>query len=273
MRLRKTIYRAAVGIPVLGKLVPLIHKSKPYQVSGAIELSRHINLDSKDLLVVGIGRGIELPVFFSKGCNKVDGLDPFPSKDIRKKDFGSSFRLIEASAESMPIEDSTYDAVYSIATLEHIPDPAAAMKEMIRVLKPGGVMYCCSNPLWHSPNGYHPKKHVPALNKPWFHLIFTEEEFLKEHPDLAANSEYVKAIGAIYNSPHYNRLGSQVYYKIIADLLTEHIPLKMEFRLASESLFPEELKSRLDQFDVRDLLTEGFCIIFRKNLSHGQSHT
>ncbi len=264
MRLRKIIYRAAVGIPVLGKLVPLIHKSKLYQISGALELSRYINLDSKDLLVVGFGRGIELPVFFSKGCNKVDGLDPFPGKDIRKKDFGSSFRLIEASAESMPIEDSTYDAVYSIATLEHIPGPAAAMKEMLRVLKPGGVMYCCSDPLWHSPNGYHPKKHLPALGKPWFHLIFTEEEFLKEHPDLAANSEYVKAIGAIYNSPHYNRLGSQVYYNIIADLLREHIPLKMEFRIARETLLDNEIRKRLAQYDRRDLLTNGFCIIFRK---------
>ena len=264
MKLRKIIYRAAVSIPVFGKLVPLIHKSKPYQISGALELSRYINLDSKDLLAVGLGRAIELPVFFSKGCNKVDGLDPFPSKDIRKKDFGSRFRLIEASAESMPIEDSTYDAVYSIATFEHIPDPAAAMKEMIRVLKPGGVMYCCSDPLWHSPNGYHPKKHLPALSKPWFHLIFTEEEFLKEHPDLAANSEYVKAIGAIYNSPQYNRLGSQVYYNIIADLLREHIPLKMEFRIARETLLDNETRKRLAQYDHRDLLTNGFCIIFRK---------
>ena len=40
--------------------------------------------------------------------------------------------------ERLPLRDETVDAVVSIAVLQLIPDPVAALTEMARVLRPGG---------------------------------------------------------------------------------------------------------------------------------------
>jgi SAM-dependent methyltransferase len=45
-------------------------------------------------------------------------------------------------AEHLPFRDSTFDAVLSIAVLEHVRDPIQAAREIVRVLKPGGELLC-----------------------------------------------------------------------------------------------------------------------------------
>jgi ubiquinone/menaquinone biosynthesis C-methylase UbiE len=41
-------------------------------------------------------------------------------------------------AQSLPYEDSAFDAAYLVTVLGEIPDPDAALRELARVLKPGG---------------------------------------------------------------------------------------------------------------------------------------
>ncbi|MDD5677429.1 MAG: class I SAM-dependent methyltransferase [Kiritimatiellae bacterium] len=45
-------------------------------------------------------------------------------------------------AEKIPFQSDTFDAVFSFSVLEHVFDPLSVVKEMIRVLKPGGQIYC-----------------------------------------------------------------------------------------------------------------------------------
>ena len=44
----------------------------------------------------------------------------------------------------MPFEDESYDCAFGTEVLEHCPNPEIVMKEVFRVLKPGGVffLYC-----------------------------------------------------------------------------------------------------------------------------------
>ncbi|MDZ8119820.1 class I SAM-dependent methyltransferase [Pontiella agarivorans] len=54
-----------------------------------------------------------------------------------------------ADAKTLPFPDNTFDAVFTHAVLEHIPDPEKALKEMRRVLKSGGILLL--HAAWHVP--------------------------------------------------------------------------------------------------------------------------
>lgn len=61
-------------------------------------------------------------------------------------------------SENLPFQDATFDAVISVAALEHVRDPFAAAKEMERVLKPGGRVYVAVpflQPFHGYPNHYY----------------------------------------------------------------------------------------------------------------------
>ncbi len=45
--------------------------------------------------------------------------------------------------EQLPFLDGTFDGVISSAVLEHVRDPFRCAREISRVLKPGGELYCC----------------------------------------------------------------------------------------------------------------------------------
>lgn len=51
---------------------------------------------------------------------------------------GGQAGFVRADAQQLPLRDDTVDAVVSVAVLQLIPEPAAALGEMVRVLKPGG---------------------------------------------------------------------------------------------------------------------------------------
>lgn len=60
--------------------------------------------------------------------------------------------------EELPFKDHSFDAVISIAVLEHVRDPFRCAKELVRVLKPGGQLICCVpflQPLHGYPHHYY----------------------------------------------------------------------------------------------------------------------
>jgi arsenite methyltransferase len=53
---------------------------------------------------------------------------------------GPQVGFLRADAQKLPLRDETVDAAVSIAVLQLIPNPSAALGEMVRVLRPGGRM-------------------------------------------------------------------------------------------------------------------------------------
>lgn len=54
--------------------------------------------------------------------------------------YGGRAALLRASAQSLPYGDETFAAVTCLEALEFLPDDAAALAEMARVLRPGGIL-------------------------------------------------------------------------------------------------------------------------------------
>jgi arsenite methyltransferase len=67
----------------------------------------------------------------------VDISEPMLARAVRNE-AGPQVGFIRADAQRLPLRDNTVDAVASIAVLQLIPNPAAALGEMARVLRPGG---------------------------------------------------------------------------------------------------------------------------------------
>jgi SAM-dependent methyltransferase len=62
-----------------------------------------------------------------------------PSEVARREAEGRGVRVIEGTAEALPVEDGGFDLVISSDVIEHLPDDAAALREIVRVLRPGGL--------------------------------------------------------------------------------------------------------------------------------------
>jgi len=66
----------------------------------------------------------------------------------RLTDHGVKIRLTAAGAERLPWPDGTFDTIVADSLLEHLDDPGRALREWVRVLRPGGQLL-----LW-SPNRF-----------------------------------------------------------------------------------------------------------------------
>jgi SAM-dependent methyltransferase len=55
--------------------------------------------------------------------------------------------------QRLPFQNAVFDAVFSLNVLEHVTDPFTCASELVRVLKPGGTLYCCI-PFLQPEHGY-----------------------------------------------------------------------------------------------------------------------
>ena len=89
----------------------------------------------KDVLEVGCGTGLilERVAGFARSARGID-----LSGGMLAKAAARGLAVAQASATTLPIATASVDVAYSFKVLAHIPDIAGALREMSRVVRPGG---------------------------------------------------------------------------------------------------------------------------------------
>jgi SAM-dependent methyltransferase len=94
------------------------------------------------LLEIGCGMGTDLLQFARGGAHCI-GIDLTPRSvgisrhHFRLYDIDATFMI--ADGEQLPFASDSFDVVYSNGVLHHTPETAGAIREVHRVLRPGGI--------------------------------------------------------------------------------------------------------------------------------------
>jgi SAM-dependent methyltransferase len=115
------------------------------------QVARYCELDGRVVLDIGGGAGEFTAAFRARGAHC------YLFEPDRSELLTRGYRppgAILADGYWLPVSDDSADVCFSSNVLEHVPDPGGLIEEMIRVTKPGGIIYL-SFTNWYSPWGGH----------------------------------------------------------------------------------------------------------------------
>jgi SAM-dependent methyltransferase len=97
------------------------------------------------------------------GCGEKPYRPFFAAEEFVGVDIGDNPHAdVTGRVEALPLEDASFDVVLCTQVLEHVDDPAQAVRELYRVAKPGGRVLAAT----HGTYVYHPG---PVDNWRWTH--------------------------------------------------------------------------------------------------------
>jgi ubiquinone/menaquinone biosynthesis C-methylase UbiE len=156
-----------------------------------------VDLAAARVLEAGCGHGYTAAAIAAAGAGEVVGIDldiegvglAEESEAVRTALAGDGrVRLETGDLRDLRHDDATFDAVVSIAVLEHVDDIPRALAELHRVTTKGGVGYHGID-LWFGTGGGHS---LCTLDAPWGHVRLSElelERYLRElRPHEAADA-------------------------------------------------------------------------------------
>lgn len=124
-------------VPVYDDILDLLRKIMNLQ------LRRYLNkqlTSGSTTLEPGGGSAYVSALLAEKGMNSY-ALD-YTSQPLRlAQQFGSKAVLVQGDMFNMPFSEATFDLTFNNSTLEHLPNPLDALKEMARVTKPGKYVF------------------------------------------------------------------------------------------------------------------------------------
>lgn len=103
----------------------------------------------RSLLDVGTGTALipielcrQLPqAFHITAIDLAEEMLKLAEDNVQHAGLSSSIHLQRVDAKGLPFEDGQFDAVVSNSIIHHIPKPTESLREMIRVTKPGGLIF------------------------------------------------------------------------------------------------------------------------------------
>jgi SAM-dependent methyltransferase len=158
-------------------------------------------------------------------------------------------KVLQMDVCKMRFPEDSFDLVYSRSVLHHVPQPGDAIREIRRVVKPGGIAYIGVH-LYTSANGSLDLRiytGMPDDFRYWPHLRPQLSQFLKPHAYV--NKLRIKQWRELFEQ---NMPGSALMLD-----RSEHPELEEQARAL-------QAKGELLDYTLEELLTHGFAAIWRK---------
>jgi SAM-dependent methyltransferase len=170
------------------------------------------------VLELGMGGGLNLPFYDPARVAQLEAIEP--SDRLRRMaeqaaaHAGVAAHIAPGRAEGLPFEDGAFDTVVCTFTLCSVQDPAAALAETRRVLRPGGRLLFCEHglapdaevvkwqrriePIWKRiAGGCHLTRPVtPAIEAAGFRVLVKDTMYLPGAPRWAGWNEWGQATPA-----------------------------------------------------------------------------
>lgn len=151
-----------------GRAFPALYDrmTKGSEEAGLREMRRRALASATGRTVdVGAGSGANLDLFPEAVTELILAEpDPHMLRRLRPNAAGHNVQVLAAGAEKLPFEDSSIDTVAFTLVLCTVPDPAAALAESARVLKPGGRLLFLEHVRSQEPG---PARWQDRLETPW----------------------------------------------------------------------------------------------------------
>lgn len=140
------------------------------------------------ILEVGIGEAEVSTVVAERYGQTVVGID-LPDTELAANWSGKPVAPSFADISALPFADDEFDLVLGIEVLEHVPDPAAALREIARVGRRDVVLSVPREPIWRAANMARGKYWKDLGNTPghiqhWSSRTFTQ--LVSDHLEVVA---------------------------------------------------------------------------------------
>lgn len=129
-----------------------------------------VPLAEGEVLEIGIGSGLNLSFYDPARVQRIVGVDP--SADMQKlarqraEQISIPVEMIALELGQIQAEDARFDSIVCTFTLCTIPDAVAALREMRRVLRPGGKLLFSEHGLAPDASVVHWQNRLTPLWKP-----------------------------------------------------------------------------------------------------------
>jgi len=202
------------------------------------------DLTGATVMDFGCGDGLEAIELAQRGARRVYGVDAnLGCVEIARwhADRAGVSHLVEFSLEPPSVQ---VDLAVSLDSFEHFADPAAILRTLSGMLKPGGALVASFGPPWYHPLGGHLFSVFP-----WAHLIFSEPALIRWRMDRREDRP------ATFAEAGLNGITVKRFERLIAE---------SPFEIESLEIAPIQRLKRLHNRLTRELLTSTVRCRLRK---------
>lgn len=181
-------------------------------------LLRHVPaLRSQRILDLGAGKGYFLLDVAREGID-VEGLEYNPAYVERARlllrNAGYNVIVTEGPGESVPYQECSFDFVNASEVIEHVQDPEQVLREVFRILTPGGSAYVSIPNRFGMKDPHYKLYGVNWLPRAWSDQYIALFGRSKKYGDLSAGHQRLSEMH-YFTYPAFSRLAEEIGFSVM----------------------------------------------------------